>query len=166
MNEAERKEWLHRHCRQVLEHAGVEKNGVVLDFGCGSGVYALCAAKLVGDGGKVYALDKDVTELDKVELAAREQGLSNVETILSSNLQTGLTDGCVQVVLLHDMLHLIRERTALFQAVYKVLCPGGRVSIYPMHVDTDEVVRQMRANGFALQAEHYEGNILIFECEE
>lgn len=163
MNEAERKEWLHRHRTQVLAHAGVQENGVVLDFGCGSGIYALAAARLVGDGGKVYALDKDLGELGKLEQAARRQGLSNVETILSSNLQTGLADGCVHVVLMHDILHMIDDRGTLFQAVYKVLCPGGRVSIYPMHVDADEVVRQMRANGFALQAEHYEGSILIFD---
>jgi hypothetical protein len=35
-----------------------------------------------------------------------------------------------------------------------------------MHVDTDEVVGQMRANGFAQQAEQYQGHILILEREE
>ena len=163
MNEAGWKEWLHRHSRQVLESAGVGEQCVVLDFGCGSGVYTLSAAKLVGDRGKVYALDKDVAELAKVEQAAREQGLQNVETILSSNLGTGLADGCAQVVLLHDVLHMIDERIPLFQAVHKVLCSGGRVSIYPMHVDADDVVRQMRASGFLLQDELYVGNILIFQ---
>lgn len=166
MNEAERKEWLHRHSRQVLEHAGVGENCVVLDFGCGSGVYALSAAKLVGDGGKVYALDKDAAELKKVEQAAREQGLRNVETILSSNFQTNLADGCAHVVLLHDVLHMIDERMALFHVVHKVLGPGGRVSVYPMHVAQDEVTRQMLAGGFTLGAELYEGNILIFERAE
>lgn len=166
MNEAKWKEWLHQHCQQVLEHAGVGQGCVVLDFGCGSGAYAIPAAGMVGEGGKVYALDKRASELKKVERAAQKQGLSNVETILSSDLQTGLADGCAHVVLMHDMLHMIKEWGTLFQAVYKVLCPGGRVSIYPMHVDKDEVVRQMRANGFVPQAEHYEGNILIFEREE
>jgi ubiquinone/menaquinone biosynthesis C-methylase UbiE len=165
MNEAEWKEWLHRRCRQVLKHAGVGKDSVVLDFGCGSGVYALCAAELVGEAGKVYALDKSPTELAKVEQAAREQGFGNVETILSSDLTTGLPDGCARVVLLHDMLHMIDAWEVLFQAVHKVLCPQGRVSIYPMHVDRDEVVRQMEAGGFSLRAEHYEGHILIFERE-
>jgi ubiquinone/menaquinone biosynthesis C-methylase UbiE len=138
---------------------------VVLDFGCGPGVYAFCAAKLVGEAGKVYALDKSRAELAKVERGAREQGLSNVETILSADLNTGLADGCAQVVLLHDMLHMIDAWDVLFQVVHKVLCPRGHVSIYPMHVDPDEVTRQMEAGGFSLRAEHYEGHILIFERE-
>jgi ubiquinone/menaquinone biosynthesis C-methylase UbiE len=165
MNEARWKEWLHRHCRQVLNQAGVGKDDLVLDFGCGSGVYALCAARLVGEAGKVYALDKNPAELSKVEQAAREQGLSNVETILSSDLTTGLAEACAQVVLLHDVLHMIDAWDVLFQAVRQVLCPQGRVSIYPMHVDGDEVVRRMAESGFVLQAEHYEGHILVFERE-
>lgn len=166
MKEARWKSWLSRHREQVLDKAGVREKGVVLDFGCGSGTYTLAAARLVGPQGTVYALDKKARALAKVERAAREQGLENVVTILSSDLQTHLPDGCVQVVLLHDVLHMIDQRDTLFQVVHRALCPGGRVSVYPMHVDSDEVARQMRGHGFSLQAREYEGHILILEKTE
>jgi cyclopropane fatty-acyl-phospholipid synthase-like methyltransferase len=41
MNKVQWKNWLSRHSEQVLETVGVRENGVVLDFGCGSGTYAI-----------------------------------------------------------------------------------------------------------------------------
>jgi ubiquinone/menaquinone biosynthesis C-methylase UbiE len=50
--------------------------------------------------------------------------------------------------------------------MHRVLKPGGRISIYPMHVDKDEISRQIGGSGFSLQAEEYEGNILVFSQGE
>jgi ubiquinone/menaquinone biosynthesis C-methylase UbiE len=166
MSEVRWRDWLHRHSDQVLDKVGIREKSVVLDFGCGSGAYAIPAAKLTGAGGKVYALDQDVTAIETLQRTAHEEGLQNIETIISSDLSTGLRDECVDVVLLHDVLHLIDERGALFGEVNRVLGPGGRVSVYPMHVDKNEVSRQMRSSGFSLQAEEYEGHILVFRKTE
>jgi ubiquinone/menaquinone biosynthesis C-methylase UbiE len=166
MNEAQWKEWLHRHSKQVLGKAGIGAKCVVLDFGCGDGIYAIAAAKLAGAGGMVYALDQDVNALETLVRRARKAGLQNLVTIVSSDLDTGLQDGSVDVVLMHDVLHVIDERMALFGEMNRVLDPGGRVSIYPMHVNTDEVTQQMRDSGFSLLATEYEGNILIFRKAE
>jgi ubiquinone/menaquinone biosynthesis C-methylase UbiE len=162
MNQVQWRDWLHRHSDQVLEKAGIQAQYVVLDFGCGSGAYAIPAARLAGAGGTVYALDKDVYALETLVRRARKEGLQNIVTIVSSDLDTGLQDKCVDLVLLHDVLHMIEERMALFDEMHRVLDPQGRVSIYPMHVDKDEVARQMRDSGFSLRAEEYEGNILVF----
>jgi ubiquinone/menaquinone biosynthesis C-methylase UbiE len=168
MNQAQWKNWLGRHSDQVLEKVGVGPKCVVLDFGCGSGTYTIPAARLVSARGQVYALDRSVTALERLETAARREGLCNIETIPSSDLETGLRDGSVDVVLLHDVLHLIDDRKTLFGQVRRALKRGGRVSIYPMHVDKDKVSRQMRNSGFSLIRVEYEGNILVFQkvaCE-
>jgi ubiquinone/menaquinone biosynthesis C-methylase UbiE len=166
MNEAQWRNWLSRHSAQVLEKVGIGENCVVLDFGCGSGTYAISAARLVGAGGKVYALDRNRMALERLKRKARKEGLKNIETIPSSNLETGLRDRCVDFVLLHDVVHLIDERMTLLAEMHRVLRPGGQVSLYPMHVNKGEVSRQMCSSGFSLQAEEYEGNILVFRKAE
>ena len=139
MNEAQRKEWLGKHSKEVLERVGIREGCVVLDFGCGSGTYTIPAARLAGSRGRVYALDKDKVALGGLGRKALKEGLRNIETILSSDMDTGLSDECVDAVLLHDVIHLIDERAALFGEMYRVLKPDGLVSMYPMHVDNDEV---------------------------
>jgi tRNA A58 N-methylase Trm61 len=37
---------------------GIEQNHSVIDFGCGKGAYVIPAARIVGEIGKVYAVDK------------------------------------------------------------------------------------------------------------
>jgi ubiquinone/menaquinone biosynthesis C-methylase UbiE len=147
----------------VLETVGVAENCVVLDFGCGPGTYAIPAARLVGVGGKVYALDKDASALNRIERTVHRERVRNLETILSSDLRTGLPAGGVDVVLLHDVVHMIKDRSALYRELHRVLGPGGQVSVYPMHVDKDQVAIQMHESGFSLQAEEYEGHILLFQ---
>ena len=165
MNEPQWNEWLRGHIKEVLEGIGVQENRTVLDFGCGPGAYAIPAARLVGGKGKVHALDKDGEALAELEGKARKEGLGNLETILSSELDTGLKSESVDVVLLYDVIHLIEERATLFAEVHRVVKPDGLVSIYPMHVKKKQVLRQMRESDFSLEAERHGGNILNFGKE-
>jgi ubiquinone/menaquinone biosynthesis C-methylase UbiE len=155
-------EWLRAHIEEVLVEIGIEENQTVLDFGCGSGAYAIPAAKLVGRDGKVCALDKNEAALKEL----KQEGIENIETILSSDLKTGLGDKSVDVVLLYDVIHMIEDRATLFTEIHRILKLDGLVSIYPMHVKTDELLRQMRDSHFSLAAEKYEGNILHFVKQE
>jgi len=51
------KSWLDKNAYEFLAEVSVNKGQSVLDFGCGSGTYTIPAAKLVGESGRVYALD-------------------------------------------------------------------------------------------------------------
>ncbi|MCK4972036.1 MAG: methyltransferase domain-containing protein, partial [Candidatus Heimdallarchaeota archaeon] len=42
---------------KVVEEIGIQPGNVVLDYGCGLGSFSIPAAKIVGEKGKVYALD-------------------------------------------------------------------------------------------------------------
>jgi ubiquinone/menaquinone biosynthesis C-methylase UbiE len=162
MEQVKWNEWLRGHTKEVLTAIGLEEGQRVLDFGCGSGLYAIPAARLVGGEGKIYALDKNPEALQKLKDSIRSEGLGNLEVMLSSNLQISLEKESVDVVLLYDVIHLIEDRATLFAEAHRILKPDGAVSIYPMHMENAEVLRQMRESYFLLKAEKYEGNILNF----
>ena len=166
VNEAKWNEWLRGHIEEVLQEIGIEESQTVLDFGCGPGAYAIPAAKLVGRKGKVYALDKEEKALKELKEKAQKERWENIETLLSSDLDTGLEEGSVDVVLLYDVIHTMEDWAALFEEVERVLKPDGMVSIYPMHVEGDEVLRQMRKSHFSLRDEKHEGHILNFGKEK
>ena len=66
--------WLGGKGETVLRDVGVRKSHFVLDFGCGSGNYALPAAKIVGEKGVIYALDKNRWKLDDLMRKAGSRG--------------------------------------------------------------------------------------------
>jgi ubiquinone/menaquinone biosynthesis C-methylase UbiE len=126
---------------QLLKDVGIEAGQVVLDFGCGSGTYTVPAARIVGDKGKVYALDKDSEVLNKLMQRAQSVGLNNVESIdTHGELEIGLADRSVDVVLLFDVLHSYyfprpEDRRKLLDEVHRICKADALVLVYPKHME-------------------------------
>jgi ubiquinone/menaquinone biosynthesis C-methylase UbiE len=52
--------------RETLAKVGIQPGFLVLDYGCGTGSFTFEAAQRVGPEGKVYALDINPKDLEKV----------------------------------------------------------------------------------------------------
>ena len=98
----------------ILKEVGIKQGFKVLDFGCGPGGYVLPASKLVGETGKVYALDVTPLAIKMVKNIVEKNGLKNVETILS-DCATGLPDESLDVALLYDVFHGLRGQRSCFK---------------------------------------------------
>ena len=73
--------WLKEDGEKVLKEIGIKEGQVILDFGCGSGIFSLPAAKIIGKEGKIYALDKNKTQLDELMEKAKSEELKNIEIV-------------------------------------------------------------------------------------
>ncbi len=107
----------------------VKEGQTFLDYGCGAGSFTLPAARKVGQAGKVYALDCFHGQLKMVEKKSREEGLTNVQTILS-NLETGLPDESIDIIWMCDVFHEVSERRAVLAEMHRVLRKDGVLAIY------------------------------------
>lgn len=144
---------------EVLKGVGIKRGQIVLDFGCGSGIYTIPAAKIVGEQGKVYALDKDKKVLDELMQKAGLAGLRNVKRIeTSGKLKFGLADESIDVVLLFDVFHhyyfpQIDERRGLLKKIYRILKLGGFISVWPKHMEM-EAKDEIKSADFYLENEY------------
>lgn len=124
----------------------------MLDYGCGPGSYVAPTAALVGESGKVYALDIQPLAVQSVRNLASKKRLTNVEAILS-DCETGLPDNSVDVVLLYDTLHALSDPGAVLGELHRVLKPGGVLSFSDHHMQEDELVHKLTDMGlFRLSA--------------
>jgi ubiquinone/menaquinone biosynthesis C-methylase UbiE len=141
---------------RAIEKAGIKAGQTVLDFGCGSGVYTIPLARVVGDRGEVYALDKDRHALDGLMQRAGSAGLANIKRLdTPGGTQIALANGSVDVVLLFDVFHYyyfssVAERRDLLGEISRVLKPGGFLSVYPKHMET-EARAEIEESGFSIQ---------------
>lgn len=136
------KRWLEKDGKIFLDEVGIKEGDTLLDFGCGEGHYTIPSAKLVGEKGKVYALDEDGEVLDKLMKIAKLESLENIEPIKTSvELKIPMEDESVDVVLLYDVLHYMDERRKIIDDVYRVMKPGGLLSVYPKHHSSDSPLR-------------------------
>ena len=159
------KRWLEEVGERCLRDVGISKGQIVLDFGSGSGNYAIPAARIVWEEGRVYALDKDRRDLDELMQRAESEGLKNVERIeASGELKIDLEDESVDVVLLYDILHYYYfprtgDRRKLLHEVYRILKPSALLSVYPTHLQSymhpklEDVKREIDNANFRLERE-------------
>jgi len=124
---------------EILSEVGIKPGDKLLDYGCGPGGYVLAAAELVGEFGKVYALDIHPLAIRRVqEIAAREH-LVNVETI-HSGCKTGLPNASLDVVLLYDVFHALDNPQVILAELHRVLKPSGTLSFSDHHMTEDEIM--------------------------
>ncbi len=113
-----------------IEQFGINLGESVADFGSGSGHYSLAMAKVVGDGGTVYAIDIQKELLSKIKNEATRQGLSNIEVVwgdLEKPLGSRLKDEAVKVIVISNLMFQVRDRSAIAKEAFRVLESKGRL---------------------------------------
>ena len=152
------KKWLDQIGKIFLTDVGIRHKHTVLDLGCGTGNYAIPAARVVGKGGKVYAIDKNRKSLDELIQRTEERGLENIEIAdVSEESDLPLQDESIDVVLLYDVIHLVDNRTELLADIYRVSKPNALVSVYPKHhqehlnMELDDVKDEIETAGFSFE---------------
>jgi len=157
--ETDIEKWLGKEGEKVLREIGIKKEYTILDFGCGEGNYSLPAAKIVGEKGRVFALDKSAFKLTELLKKAKLAGLENIKTIeTKGQLKIPLNDKSIDVVLFYDILHSYyfstNERKKLLKEAYRVLKPEGFLSIYPEHIGLKEIEEEAREANFYLEKKY------------
>jgi ubiquinone/menaquinone biosynthesis C-methylase UbiE len=132
---------------EILKEVGIKPGFYILDYGCGPGSYTIPAARLVGNSGKVYALDIHPLAVQQVQSVAAKRRLTNIEAILS-DCATGLPDQSTDVVLLYDTFHDLSEPDEVLAELHRVLKPEGILSFNDHHMkEEEEIISKITGQG-------------------
>jgi ubiquinone/menaquinone biosynthesis C-methylase UbiE len=134
------------HRKNILKEVGIKPGFQVLDYGCGPGSYIVPLAELVGETGKVYAVDIHPLAIQKVQRIISKKHLTNVKTILS-DCRTGLSDNSLDAVIIYDAFHHLSDPNGVLKELHRVLKPGGILSFGDHHMKENEVVAAVTSNG-------------------
>jgi len=128
IHKLENPERVKRHDPAVLfGRVGLRRGEVLADLGCGTGFFALPAAKSVGKQGRVLAVDKTPEMLNVLREKLKGVGTDNIEVIQADILSTGIEKGTVDVAFMANTFHDVREGS--LKEVERMLRPSGRLVI-------------------------------------
>lgn len=131
----------------------------VLDIGSGSGTDSLIAANRVGGSGRVYCLDMTDAMLDKLGRNAKKLGVNNIVRLRGNAETIPLPDASVDVITSNGVLNLVPDKPRAFAEMYRVLRPGGRITISDISVSKDLQTLEEAKNNPRLWAECVAGAV-------
>ncbi|HQT63755.1 MAG: hypothetical protein B7Z75_01905 [Acidocella sp. 20-57-95] len=135
------------YVERVLNGARLKSGMVMLDIGCGDGAMSFRAIAQTGPGLQVVLLDISKFLLQRAEYTARNLGLCPQCRFVQDDAETlsQIADHSVDVVTSRSSLAYVQHKSASFQNCYRVLKPGGRLSIMePIFYDEALAVAAMK----------------------
>jgi len=164
--------WLIRGSRETEESTSemikalnVTPGMIICDLGCGNGYHTLTLADLVGKEGTVYAVDIQQEMLEMLEVRRKAAGTPEgiIKPILSTQTDSKLPKGKVDLLLLVDVYHEFSHPVEMLAEIRKCLKPDGRVALVEFRLEDPKVpikldhkmskeqcINEYKANGFKL----------------
>ncbi len=121
----------------VIRALRIRRGQVVADIGAGDGYYVAKLAPLLGDSGRVLAVDIEPRYLALLRRRVAQSGWRNVEVIESVPHDPLLPDGRVDVALMIHMYHEISQPYGLLYHLALAMKPGGLVAVLDVDGPTD-----------------------------
>lgn len=131
------------------------KGMTAVDIGCGMGYFSRGMAKIVGDAGKVIAVDVQKEMLDITQKRAEKDGVAQrIRLIRVEQGDIGVTDQ-VDFALAFWMVHEVDDTLALLRQIFLILKQTGTFLIAEpkMHVTRsrfDEILSFAKEAGFKI----------------
>lgn len=138
-------------CGIPTEYALIKAGDTVIDLGSGAGNDCFVARALVGEKGKVIGVDFTQAMIDKARENAEKLGYNNVEFRFGDIEKLPVTANKADVIISNCVLNLVPDKQKSFSEIYRVLKPGGHISI------SDVVLKGELPDSLKQAAEMYVG---------
>ena len=146
---------------RVMDVLGLKEGVSVADIGAGSGWFTVRAARRVGAGGAVYAVEINPEYVKHIEARAAREKLPQIKTVLGREDDPLLPERSLDAVLILKTYHEIAQPVRVLARLRRSLRPGAPVGVIDREgkgddhgIARDTVIKEAARAGYVLAEEH------------
>jgi len=121
----ERRKW--QNPEAILADIGLRPGLTFVDIGCGGGFFALPAARIVGETGKVYGLDTNPRSITSLKELASREGLTNLDLTIGKAEELVICEQCADIIFFGIALHDFQDASKVLENAKRMVKPTGRL---------------------------------------
>jgi SAM-dependent methyltransferase len=133
-NNPVREDW--EKTSKLIQFIDLKPNQKIADIGSGPGYFSTKFSQLVGEGGKVFAIDTVQAHLDYIDNFTKKYNITNIDTVKTEGDTIGLPEnGQVDVAFLCSLYHNIYamsktdERNRFVESIFGALKKDGTLIV-------------------------------------
>jgi len=120
------------HPERIVSRLDLRPGMVVADFGCGSGHFSIPAARIVGESGKVFAIDIQKHAIELIKSRGNLEHLLQIEPVwadLESPEGSRLIASSLDFVIISNILFQAEKKREVLAEAMRTLKPGGHLAV-------------------------------------
>ncbi|HWC76144.1 MAG TPA: methyltransferase domain-containing protein [Blastocatellia bacterium] len=121
------------HRKEIVAALGLKPGMAVADIGAGTGLFTRMFSRVVGESGKVYAVDISDEFVEHVEKLAREQKMTNIVGVVCKPDSVALPPASIDLAFICDTYHHFEYPHKTMRSIHKALRPKGQVVLIDFH---------------------------------
>ena len=134
--------------RAIVDAVAPRPGQALADIGAGTGLFTRLFAERVGPQGRVYAVDIARSFVEGNLQRARAARLHNVIGVVSTQTDTRLAEGTIDLAFICDAYHHFEDPPAMLASIHRALRPGGALLVVDFEripgVTPDWIVKHVR----------------------
>jgi len=108
---------------------GIKNKEIVADIGCGKGYYTIPLSRLVGEKGKIFALDISEDKIRFLKKKIQKRNIENIKVIKSSIYDFKIPQKKITFALLSKILHEVEDKNLFLKKIADILKNDGKIVI-------------------------------------
>ncbi|MHA1379169.1 MAG: class I SAM-dependent methyltransferase [Candidatus Helarchaeota archaeon] len=121
----------------ITKRMQLQPGMVVVEIGPGKGSYTKAVAKRILPNGKVYAVDISENVIKRLKQRVEKEGITNIIPKIENAYNFSFADESIDRVYAIACLPEIPESVKVLRECFRILKPGGLVSLCELFIDPD-----------------------------
>lgn len=150
---------------RILDTLEIQKGWSIGDLGAGGGYFTYMFAEVTGIDGKVFAADIKQDFLENIEKTAKEKGLQNITTILSTEEDSNFENNSLDLIFIRNTFHHFENKGQYLKNLIPKLKYDGRIAIidykedasfwlFHHNVSKKEILSAIEESGLVIENEY------------